>query len=232
LNNKLHNYGNGTATDDRTPVAGQEQMKGTMEMQTSSLVPRMEAHRKTDRGKMKQEIRSHREHMQQMMVRMDASQAMVDDNLRKMKEEMRSGQVEIKSTVSAFEEKMEAWIADVKACPEVMEANPEKRDPNPEKLEPSPEKMETNPVKMTSVAVHEEFHTEDATVRSSGTVRRRHRGWHVAAKWRGEPKKLTQGHCGSQGKLAAACRKVSRHARVAWHKRGIIISDCIRAKVE
>jgi hypothetical protein len=34
-------------------------------------------------------------------------------------------------------------------------------------------------------------------------------------------------------KLAAACRKVSRHARVAWRKRGVVVRrDCIGAKVE
>jgi hypothetical protein len=32
---------------------------------------------------------------------------------------------------------------------------------------------------------------------------------------------LTRGDCGSRKKLAAACRKVSRHATVAWRKRNV-----------
>jgi hypothetical protein len=49
----------------------------------------------------------------------------------------------------------------------------------------------------------------------------RHRGRKQAAGRRGEPKKLTRGDCGSRKKLAAACRKVSRHATMAWRKRNI-----------
>jgi hypothetical protein len=51
--------------------------------------------------------------------------------------------------------------------------------------------MEANPVEKTFVAVHEEFRMEDVAMRSLGTVRKWHRGQHVAAGWRGEPKKLT-----------------------------------------
>jgi hypothetical protein len=49
----------------------------------------------------------------------------------------------------------------------------------------------------------------------------RHRGQKLAAGRRGEPNELTQGDCGSRRKLVAACRKVSRHARVAWCKRKV-----------
>jgi hypothetical protein len=86
------------------------------------------------------------------------------------KDEIKSGQAEMNSTVSAIEEKMEVWIADMKACQEAMEASS---------------------VVMTSIVVHEEFRMEDVAARSSGTVRKRHRGWHVAARRCREPKKLT-----------------------------------------
>jgi hypothetical protein len=36
--------------------------------------------------------------------------------------------------------------------------------------EPNLEKMAVNPVEVKSVALHEEFHTEDAAVKSSGTM--------------------------------------------------------------
>jgi hypothetical protein len=56
---------------------------------------------------------------------------------------------------------------------------------------------------------------EEATVKSSGAMKKRHRGRHLAAGRHGELKKLTRGNCGSWGKLAAACRKVTRRAGVA-----------------
>jgi hypothetical protein len=61
---------------------------------------------------------------------------------------------------------------------------------------------------------------------------KQHRDWHLAAGRRGEPKELTQGDCGSRRKLAATCRKVYRHARVAWRKRDIVSNNWTRDKVE
>jgi hypothetical protein len=52
-------------------------------------------------------------------------------------------------------------------------------------------------------------------------MKKRHRGQHLAAGRRGELKELTRGDCGSQRKLAAACRKVSRRAAVARSKRNV-----------
>jgi hypothetical protein len=49
-------------------------------------------------------------------------------------------------------------------------------------------------------------------------LRKQHRGRKQAAGRREEPKKLNRGICGSQEKLAAACRKVSRSAAVAWRE--------------
>jgi hypothetical protein len=69
-------------------------------------------------------------------------------------------------------------------------------------------------VDMESEAVREEFRTEDAVVKSSGTMKKRRRGRHIAAGQRGESKELTRGNCGSRRKLAAACRKLSRRSAV------------------
>jgi hypothetical protein len=77
---------------------------------------------------------------------------------------------------------------------------------------------EPTTVDMESEGVLGEFHTEDAAVKSLGTLKKRHRGRHLAAGRCGEPKELAQGICGSQRKLAATSRKVSRRARVAWRK--------------
>jgi hypothetical protein len=62
---------------------------------------------------------------------------------------------------------------------------------------------------------------EDAIVQLVKRRKRRYRSKKQAAGRRREPKKLTRGDCGSWMQLAAACRKVSCHAAVAWHKRNI-----------
>jgi hypothetical protein len=71
------------------------------------------------------ETKSDRE---KMLARIDANQERINATLRD----------EIKSTVSAFLEKMDTWIVNMKdgrkektACQEATEVNPEKMGPNP-----------------------------------------------------------------------------------------------------
>jgi hypothetical protein len=45
-----------------------------------------------------------------------------------------------------------------------------------------------------------------------------HRGWHLAAECRQEPKDRTQGNCGPQKKLTTTIRTMTHHAGVAWRK--------------
>jgi hypothetical protein len=68
---------------------------------------------------------------------------------------------------------------------------------------------------------HREVLKEDAVGKPAKGRKKWHRGRKQASERRGEPEELTRGDCGSQRKLAAACRKVSRRARVAWRKRNI-----------
>jgi hypothetical protein len=65
---------------------------------------------------------------------------------------------------------------------------------------------------------HQEVPEEDAVVKPVKGWKKRHRGWNLAAGRHGEPKELTQEDCRSGRKLAAACRKVSFHARVHGEK--------------
>jgi hypothetical protein len=69
------------------------------------------------------------------------------------------------------------------------------------------------------VAQQREVPNEDAIVKPVKGRKRRYSGKKPATGQHGEPKKLTRGDCGSWMKLAAACRKVSRRATVAWRKR-------------
>jgi hypothetical protein len=66
--------------------------------------------------------------------------------------------------------------------------------------------------------VHKE---EAAAVKSSGITNKRHRGRRITAGRRVKPTKLIRGDGESRRKLAAACRKVSRRAAVAWRRRNI-----------
>jgi hypothetical protein len=50
---------------------------------------------------------------------------------------------------------------------------------------------ELSPEDMESEVEHREVPTEEATAKSSGTMKKRHRGRHLAAGRHGEPKELT-----------------------------------------
>jgi hypothetical protein len=80
---------------------------------------------------------------------------------------------------------------------------------------------ELNLEDMESEVDHREVPTKETAVKFSGTMKKQHRGQHLAAGQCGEPKQLTRGDCGSWRKLAATCRKVSRHAAVAQCKGNI-----------
>jgi hypothetical protein len=136
------------------------------------------------------------------------------------------------------------------ACQDVMEANPEKMEPNTEENEAAlerqrvhkedtaiqsqkdnqnettadnkaTEKIETDPGMLLSIEEHQDVPIEDFAVMPVKGLRKRRRGRKSTAGRRGEPKELIQGNCGCRRKLAAACRKVSRHATVAWRKRNL-----------
>lgn len=103
--------------------------------------------------------------------------------------------------------KMNAYQEERMARQEVTKANPQKMVPNPEKMESQME--------------HHEVPMEETTVKSSGIMKKQHRGWHLAAEQCGEPKEVTQGNCVSQIKLVATYRKVPCCVAVAGRKRNI-----------
>jgi hypothetical protein len=63
---------------------------------------------------------------------------------------------------------------------------------------------------------------EDAIVKLVKGWKKWHRGRKPAAGRHGEPKELTRSDYGSGKKLAAACRKVSSCATVAWHRKNAV----------
>jgi hypothetical protein len=95
--------------------------------------------------------------------------------------------------------KIDAHLERKMACQETTEARLECKEPIPMDRESEAENLEVP--------------KEEAEVKSSGAMKKLHRGRHVAAARRSEPKELTRGKCGSRRKLAAACRKVTHRAR-------------------
>jgi hypothetical protein len=94
-----------------------------------------------------------------------------------------------------------------RACQETTEASLERKEPASDKME--------------SEAEHWEAPEKDAIVKPVEGQKKRHKGRKQAAGRRREPKELSRGDCGSRRKLAAAFRKVSQRATVAWRKRNI-----------
>jgi hypothetical protein len=75
----------------------------------------------------------------------------------------------------------------------------------------------------TSMAMEsEEAPKEDAVVKPVNGRKKCRRGQKLTVGRRGEPKELTRSDCRSGKKLAAACRKVSNCATVAWCERNFL----------
>jgi hypothetical protein len=108
----------------------------------------------------------------------------------------------------AFREEMRAIFGadwkDTMSCQVTTEARLDSKELNSEDMESG--------VELRQIL------TEEDAVKTCGTIKKRHRGRKQAAGRREEPKELTRGDCGLRRKLAAACRKVSCSATVAWRK--------------
>jgi hypothetical protein len=74
---------------------------------------------------------------------------------------------------------------------------------------------------MQSIEEHQEIPKEDAAVMLVRELRKWRSVCNLAAERRQKGKERTQGNRGSRRKSAAACRKVSRRAKVAWQKRNL-----------
>jgi hypothetical protein len=117
--------------------------------------------------------------------------------------EMRAWREEMDAETEAMRDKrmeanMNAWRKETMTCKETTEARLECKKPTPKDME----------------AMHWEVPKENAAMETGKTPSKRHRDRHLVAGRRGKPKELTRGDCGSLRNLAAACRKVSRRARV------------------
>jgi hypothetical protein len=81
---------------------------------------------------------------------------------------------------------------------------------------------EPKPGMMQSIEEHQEIPKEDAAVMPVRGPRKLHRVCNLATECCQKMRERTRGNSGSRRKSAAACRKVSRNAKVAWGKRNLI----------
>jgi hypothetical protein len=206
-------------------LANQAEMKADqarMEAKMNSNQENAETDRITDRECVEQMMartddsrERDREDLKRMMKEMDAktdtNQAMATKQeeilaekkrQNKMREDIKCGQAEMRST-------LDEWLMDLKdgrkettACNVVTETEPDPR-------------------MMHSVEEHQDIRKEEAVVVPVGEPRKWRRVSNLAAERHQKRKERAKGNRGSRRKSAAACRKVSRRAKVAWRKRNL-----------
>jgi hypothetical protein len=138
---------------------------------------------------------------QQIVELLLSMQAKMDANQERMATNRKAYHEEMMAMVDAYHERMMACLG---------------------KTEADTEKTEPDPGMMQSTEVHQEIPKGEAAVMPVGEPRKRHRVRSLAAERRRKRKERTRGNRGSRRKSAAACRKVSRCARVAWHRKSVI----------
>jgi hypothetical protein len=69
---------------------------------------------------------------------------------------------------------------------------------------------------MKSGAEHQKVPGEEAPVKTSGAMKKRHRKKNITAELSGQPEKRTHGNCGARKELVVADRKMTLCAGVAW----------------
>jgi hypothetical protein len=125
-----------------------------MEMQQiMEMLIKMKADKKADQEKADVDRKADRELLKGIM----------DANAKSMRQEIKCGQAEIRSTVRGFQQKMDACVTDMKnaqkettACHDEMEASLKKMEPNPGEKE---------------TAVEQQEFSNEVTVRSQRTCR-------------------------------------------------------------
>lgn len=158
-----------------------------------------------------------------MEAKMDSRQEEMKAQLGSLTSRINANREEMNTRMDATEEKIDAWIIEMKdgrkkemmACQGTKEACLDNKEPNLEDMQ--------------SRTKHRKVPKENATVKSSGALKKQHRDWNLVAECRGKPKEWTQGNCGSQNKLAAG-RKMAHCTRVARRKVHVIRKNQTRDK--
>jgi hypothetical protein len=165
--------------------------------------------------------------MQQMLPQLLTNQAEMRANKEKAKakanqedllarmEEINANQAEMKADRKANQARIEAKLnAKHKKMMAMFDAHHERIMASLEKTKATD--FKANPEEMESVMEQQEIPKEDTTVMLVGEPRKQRRVCNLAAERRQKRKERTQGNHESRRKLAAACRKMSHCAKVAW----------------
>jgi hypothetical protein len=109
--------------------------------------------------------------------------AKIDTNLKEMNEQMRA---RLKAKIEDNNEKFEVLCCTVVSR---MDAHQERMMACLGQMEATD--LEVNSTELESLAEHQEVPKEHAALKSSGSLKKRHRGCHLAAGRCGKPKELT-----------------------------------------
>jgi hypothetical protein len=123
------------------------------------MLARMDANRINDHEEMK-------DLLARLEAKIEASQAKTNANLKEMREEVKSGQAEMRSILNAWIAGMKKDQKETMSCQVTMVVCLDSKELNPEDM-----KFEVE---------HREVPMEEATVKSLGTMKKRHRGRHLA----------------------------------------------------
>jgi hypothetical protein len=173
-------------------IAGRECMK--------QMMARRDDSRERDREDLKKM-------MKEMNTTTDAIQAKADSKeeemLARMREDIKSGQGEIRSTLDKWLMVLKDGRKETTAYKEVTET----------KLDPG---------LMQSIEAHQDIHKGEVAVMPVEESMKRRRVCNLAAERPQKRKERTRRNRGSRRKLAAAYRKVPRRAKVEWRKRKLV----------
>jgi chromosome segregation ATPase len=137
---------------------------------------------------------------QEKLDKMDSKQEEMKAQMASLASKIDVNQERMESTVNVAQEKMEAWIAEMKdgrkeimACQETTEACLECKEPTSQK--------------MNFGAEHQEVPKEHAGVKNSGAMKKWQEDKHVAVGRLRKPKELTRGNYGSREEIGRRRQK-------------------------
>jgi hypothetical protein len=177
----------------------------------------MKADRKADQARLEARIETNMEKdrkdvkgiMKELNAKADGKQ---EEMLARMREDIKSSQAEMRSTVCAMRSELEETIQrEMRAVIQPIRSELDETTACNKATETDPD-----PRMMQSIEEHQEIPKGEAAVTPVGGLRKWCRVRNLAAFRCQKMRERTQGKTGSRRNSAATCRKVSRRAKV-WH---------------
>jgi hypothetical protein len=178
------------------------------------LLTKMKEERNTDQEKMAADKKDFLARMKE--AKQGLLTEMKEDLLTKTKEDRKADQEKMAADKEDFLARMDA-IHEKRMA--MLDAHQKRMTACLGEMDANTEKIELDTGMMQSIEEHQDVPSEDVAVMPVKGLRKRRGIWKSTAGRRGEPKELNRGNHGSRRKLAATCRKVSRHAAMVWRKR-------------